>query len=458
MSPARETDSLIETNSTNETHWKNVGANLNFRHAITVSREFRADLDLVGYEINGRQLFQNHSVAPFLYSEASRADIPSEIRIFSAKADYAQQAGTITWEAGGKASHIITDNLAAYEYYDAAGWLPDLGKTNHFRYVEDIQALFVAAGTKRSGWTIQSGLRFERTDYDASQLGNAAFKDSSFSRSYSSLFPSFQISFAADSNNHFSLSTGRRIDRPPFQKLNPFLFIINKYTYQQGNPYYRPQYTWNMELGYNYKGILQAGIGYHVITDYFSQVFPIDSNGIVLYTEGNLGKLENLSLTLESQLMPVSFWSLNLQAALHYKKMRGFVEKEYTGSIAQVHFNCNNNFRFQRGWAAEVSGFFNSRNQNDIQEVVDPAGQVSVGISKSLFTNKGTLKLAARDIFYTQWMKGLTYFNNATEYFKLTRDTKVLAISFTYRFGKTFKQANRSEGAAKEEIQRVGTG
>ena len=154
----------------------------------------------------------------------------------------------------------------------------------------------------------------------------------------------------------------------------------------------------------------------------------------------------------------ISFWSLNLQAALHYKKMRGIVEKEYTGSIAQVHFNCNNNFRLQRGWAAEVSGFFNSRNQNDIQEVVDPAGQLSAGISKTFLTNKATLKLAARDIFYTQWMKGLTYFHNATEYFKLTRDTKVLTISFTYRFGKAFKQANRSEGAAKEEIQRVGSG
>jgi len=68
------------------------------------------------------------------------------------------------------------------------------------------------------------------------------------------------------------------------------------------------------------------------------------------------------------------------------------------------------------------------------------------------------LKLAARDIFYTQWMKGLTHFQRATEYFKLTRDTRVVTLSFTYRFGRSFKAMKRSEGAAGEEIQRVGNG
>ena len=90
--------------------------------------------------------------------------------------------------------------------------------------------------------------------------------------------------------------------------------------------------------------------------------------------------------------------------------------------------------------------------------MVDPAGQVSIGLSKNIWKNKGTLKLAARDIFYTQWMKGLTYFTNATEYFKLTRDTRVLNLAFTYRFGKAFKTVRRSQGASGDEIQRVGNG
>jgi hypothetical protein len=72
--------------------------------------------------------------------------------------------------------------------------------------------------------------------------------------------------------------------------------------------------------------------------------------------------------------------------------------------------------------------------------------------------NKGNLKLAARDLFYTQWMKGFTTFYRATETFKLTRDTRVVTLSFTYRFGKILKAAKPAERAAAEEIQRVGNG
>ena len=72
--------------------------------------------------------------------------------------------------------------------------------------------------------------------------------------------------------------------------------------------------------------------------------------------------------------------------------------------------------------------------------------------------NKGTVRVAARDIFYTQWMKGFTEFTGANEYFKLTRDTRVVSVALSYRFGKAFKAIRRSQGSASEEIQRVGNG
>jgi iron complex outermembrane recepter protein len=55
-------------------------------------------------------------------------------------------------------------------------------------------------------------------------------------------------------------------------------------------------------------------------------------------------------------------------------------------------------------------------------------------------------------------MKVNTDFTLANEYFKLTRDTRVISVSFNYRFGKAFKTSKRSQGAAGEEIQRVGNG
>jgi len=453
-----QNDSLLQTTTTNKNNWQNVGANLNLRHSFTANRQVTADADAINYRIRGNQGFENRGIDPVIYSEASRAELPSNIRILSAKIDYTENIKSWKLEGGWKTSHITTDNEAGYEFKDGANWKEDLGKSNHFLYAENIHALYAAAETGIKKWTMQGGLRYERTSYDANQLGNAIVKDSSFSRRYNSLFPTFSTSFNADSANTFSITAGRRIDRPAFQKLNPFLFIINKYTYQRGNPFYRPQYTWNLQASHVYKNKIITTLSYSTTKDYFSQIFPLDSSGIVIYTEGNLKRLQNFGASLAVQLSPLPFWNFSAQTVWNYKKMEGFIDKSYKRDITQMSLNMTNSLRFKKGWGAELSGFYTSRSQYDIQEIVDPAGQVSAGISKTILKNKGTVKLAARDLFYTQWLKGLTHFPLATEYFKVTRDTRVLNLSFTYRFGKAFKASKRSEGASGEELQRVGNG
>lgn len=458
MNAQKGQDSMILTTGQNTTDWKNAGGNLNFRHNFSATRELTADVDVIGYRIRGDQTFENRLVFPGSYVESSRAHLPSDLRILSAKTDYTSQWKDVRLQTGLKASHITTDNLAQYEMNDGRGWQQDDGKSNHFLYTERIQAAYANAETKTGAWTLQGGLRLEATSYDARQLGNSRQKDSSFSRSYTSLFPSVLTTFEADSNHTVSISAGRRIDRPGFQKLNPFIFIINKYTYQQGNPYYRPQYTWNTEVSHVYKGKIITSVGYSLTTDYFSQIFPVSNNGLVIYTEGNLGKLQQYTLSVSAQLAPASWWSFSAQVSGVHKEMEGVIDRKLHASINQFELNLNNQVRLQKGWSGEVSGFYTSRSQNDIQEIVDPAGQLSLGIAKTVLQNKGTIKLGVRDIFYTQWMKGNTFFPNATEYFKLTRDTRVVQVSFSYRFGKTFKASRRSDGAAGDEIKRVGNG
>jgi iron complex outermembrane receptor protein len=452
------TDSLIQTYSKSNTHWKNRGINFNFRHAFTAEKEISFDVDRISYRIRGNQYFENNGITPVNYKEATRAGLPSDINITSAKADYAMQVKEWKIEAGAKTSHINTNNLAAYELLDGTMWREDNGKSNHFLYTENIHALYANAESKTNQWAVHGGLRYEMTNYDAHQLGNSIVKDSSFSRSYNSLFPSALLNYQMDSSNQFSLSAGRRIDRPAFQKLNPFVFIINKYTYQTGNPFFLPQYTWNIEVSHLYKDVVATSLSYSITKDYFSQIFPVSNNGIIIYTEGNLQRLQTLGASVSLQLSMAKWWSVSMQVDIIHKKMRGFIERQYEERVTQGSLSFNNQLRFQKGWSGEVSGFYTSKSRNDIQEVVDPAGQVSVGIAKTVLKNKATIKLAARDIFYTQWMKGNTQFTNATEYFKLTRDSRVVNVSFNYRFGKSFKTIKRGQGAAKEEIERVDNG
>jgi iron complex outermembrane receptor protein len=450
-------DSSILTTSDNSTDWRNLGVNLNLRHQFSKTQELAVDVDHLGYRIENNQYFIN-TISTTGSSDALKGFLPSKVNIISGKADYSQTfTSGLKLEAGWKSARVNTDNIADYYAQSSGGaWSPDLGKTNHFIYQETIHALYTNLSKQSGKLTMQAGLRYENTSYDANQLGNAVKKDSAFSRQYDGLFPSAMLTIETDSSNSFSVTAGRRLDRPAFQKLNPFVFVINKYTYQQGNPYFKPQYTWNYELTHSFKNLLMTSVSYGYTRDYFSQIFYATADNIIVYSEGNLGKMINYGISVSTQLQPIKIWSLNLSGSLNHKIIEGEVWSEMRTSYNTVNINMNNQFRLKKGWSVEVSGFFNSGEQ-ELQEITDPSGQVAAGVSKQLMKNKATLKLSVRDIFYTQWMKGFTVFEHATEYFKLTRDTRVANIAFTWRFGKTYKDNRRPNVGVTEESKRMGS-
>lgn len=454
-------DSAIFTTSSSDNHFKSGLVNANLRHSISSKQELAVDIDWLNYAIRSEQYFNNQLQATGGYNEASQGNIPSAIKIVSGKIDYSLRfEKNNTLQLGWKSSHISTDNTASYQNFDGINWNDDYNKSNHFLYRENIHALYSSLETKYKKFSMQAGLRYEYTNYDANQLGNVLQKDSAFSRNYSGLFPSGYISYQADSSNSFTITVGRRIDRPAFQKLNPFTFIINKYTYQTGNPFFLPQYSWNTELSHQYKNVLTTSVSYSIIKNYFSQLFLTDTaKGILYYSEGNVGRTHNIGLSATLMVSPFKWWSLTAQAVYNHKELKGYNgNADFKSNINQLNININNQFTVLKKYTAEISGFYTSRARNDLQEVLYPTGQLSLGISRQVLKKKGTVKFSARDIFYTNAMEGLTQFARATEYFILRRDSRVLNLSFTYRFGKAYKTVKRSNGSAGDEMERVGNG
>lgn len=454
-------DSAIVTTNSSTNRFKNGAVNANLRSSLAANQDIAVDLDYLNYNIPVEQTFKNQLLAPGGYTEISRGTIPTKINISSGKADYTLRLKKdATLQAGWKSSFTNTDNLASYQNLIGNQYVEDNSKNNHFIYKENIHAAYASLEKKFSKVTTQFGLRYEHTGYDANQLGNATHKDSSFSRNYGELFPSGYVSYQADTANSFTLTAGRRIDRPIFQNLNPFYFIINKYTYNTGNPFLLPQFSWNFELSHQYKNLLTTTVSYSKIQNYFSQIFLSDASdpAILLYTQGNVGGVYNLGVSEAVSVSPVSWWAVTAQAIFNHKQLKGFNGNTYTTEISQLNLNAVNQFTLGKGYVGEISGFYTTRARNDIQEVTYPTGQLSVGLSKPVLNKKGTLKLTARDLFYTNAMEGFTTFPNATEYFMLRRDTRVVTLSFTYRFGKTFKTAKRTGGSAADEMERVGNG
>jgi len=453
-------DSAIATTNKNDNHFQSVLANVNAKHAISALQDISADVDYLHYNIKANQDYDNHLLAAGGYNQLSQSDIPTTISIVSGKADYTlKDKKNTVFQAGLKSSYSNTDNLAYYQNFNGTTWVDDNTKNNHFIYSEDVSAVYSSVESKSGKLSWQAGLRYEYTNYHAHQLGNALQPDSAFSRKYGNLFPSGYLSYQADTANNFTLTASRRIDRPAFQKLNPFYNIINKYTYMTGNVFILPQYTVNLEVSHQYKSWLTNTLSYSNIQNYFSQIFLADANkGILLYTQGNVGQTYNLGLSSMVITSPTNWWQFTGSAVYVHKQMKGYNGNTYTSTIDQLNLNVTNILTLSKQYTAEVSGQYSTKSRIDLQELVYPSGQLSLGLSHPVMNKKGTLKLSARDVLYTVAYEGLTSFPNATEYFKLLRDTRLLTLSFTYRFGKAYKAAKRSDGSAGDVIQRVGNG
>ena len=462
MDPNHVIDSSINTWGANNSEFRRGGINIYGKHKIDEHSELTADVDYVRFTIHTDQNYQTQLSVPGSEKIITKGNIPSRLDIITAKVDYTRQFTGFTLESGLKTAINKTDNLAEYHNFDGTDWQPDLSRSNHFLYDERISAAYASIDAKKDKWHWQVGLRYELTSYKAHQLGNAIVKDSSFRKNYGSLFPTAFVSYELDSNNIITFRTGRRIDRPPFQQLNPFQTILNKYTYEAGNPFIKPQYTWNFAIAHTYKQKLTTEISYSYLKDYFSQIFVIDSNSnnvnknIIIYTRGNVGSFQNFGITETFQQAVTPWWNLTAVAVFNHKIIKGVVWAPLTARISQLNVSLNNQFQLKKGWGFEVSGYYQTKSQIDLQEWLKPQGELGFGVSKQILKNKGSLKLSVRDITYYQNYSGYSTFQNAFEPFTVKWDSRVVRLNFSWRFGKAMKPVNRSEGGATEEINRVG--
>jgi iron complex outermembrane receptor protein len=468
--PHGQVDSLVYATSDIKEKWKNLNANLYVRHVFdSTGRELSADLDFITYNASSTQFFNNTILTPEMVKkneELLKGDLPVNIDIYSAKADYIHPLGKNgKLEMGFKSSYVVTDNKAQYFNGEPGNWMADYGKTFFFDYKENINAAYISMNKQlNEKWGVQAGLRFENTHMKGLTHGNPTRPDSAFDRSYNSWFPTVFVTYKAHKDHTLSANFGRRIDRPAYQDLNPFLFFLDKYTYGAGNPYMRPQYTNNFELSHLFKGILTTTLNYSVTIDLFSETFdqeklPNGENGYAtIQRNGNIGRMESGGITVNAQIRFASWLTSIVYTNYNYSTYKGMLYGDYLDvSGGTLLLSVNNQLKFDKGWSAELSGWYRTKGVES-QFVIQPFGAMSAGVSKQVLKGKGTLKLNIRDIFYSQVVDGDIYFKATEARFKNSRDTRVTNLSFTWRFGKPLKNASEPRRRnSPDELNRVKT-
>jgi outer membrane receptor protein involved in Fe transport len=450
--------SKLWTFSENNRKSKNLTTNFNYKHTFdSTGREITTDIDYLRYDNRSNSLLttesRDHNDVKVGEDALLRGVIPSLINIYSGKVDYVHPFRS-GWkmEAGLKSSYVETDNQVTYLRNSGADWVVD-SRSNHFVYKENINAAYAIFSRSFKQWELNMGLRLENTVARGHQLSN----DSVFRRNYTNLFPNLGLSYKASDNHQWNFSYSRRLTRPDYDDLNPFIFFLDSLTYGQGNPYLQPQFTHNFELGHTFKRFLTTTLNYTQTNDIITELLKQNTEKNETYqTRENFSTMRQYGIAVMANIPVAKWWNSNIYVNAFHNRYEGLYQNDPVKlNFTSMMLNVNNSFNLGKGWNAELSGWYRSRGLEGIL-VAYSMGAVNAGISKQVLQKKGTVKLGIRDIFFTQQFSGYARYSDVDVDIHSRRDSRQFNITFTYRFGKSnIKPERRRSSSASDEASRV---
>ena len=459
--------STFATDAANRDRTQNWVGNINFKHTFdSSSRELSMDLDYGEYRNRSMSrtatAYYKLNGDPLQPDYVLDGDQSGQLKLLTGKADYSQRlAGDGRLEAGFKLSFVSADNDAKFWDMSSGNPVIDDTKTNHFYYSEDNFAAYVNAQKRWGHWSLQAGLRAEQTNVTTRQ----AYGDIRWDSSYLQLFPSAFLNYHLSEEKTIGFSVSRRIDRPGYNQLNPFLFLIDVTTYSTGRPGLLPQLTWSYEMSYTVKSI-SVTLGYshtrnnqNVAIARFNDVFPNipSDDNVTVQIPINLKSSDYVGVSLAVPVRISSWWNMLNNANFFYEKYNGSLGiTQLNRGRPALQLQSNSSFTLKKGWSFEWNGNLNTGGQYGFM-VVKPQWAMGVGLQKMMMKNKVTLRAGITDIFWTNLPRGLITYDNYREKWQAKRETRVASINFTYRFGSNkVQQARRRNTASEEERRRAG--
>jgi outer membrane receptor protein involved in Fe transport len=428
----------------------------NFTTTLNLTHTFNPDggildasADYLRYRFRENQLLHGE--------DTLRGMMNGGIHLYSGQANLVQPfSETFTLRAGVKSTFVSIDNGADYERLQDILWNPDREISSDFKYDENINAAYAQLDINFASFRIEAGLRMENTRIESTQSGNSSQQDSTSKSQYTHLFPNLSLQYRFKSGNSLALTYGKRITRPNYRDLNPFIYIFDDYTYEQGNTLLKPELTDNIELSYLHKDLFRVSLQFSYTQDAIIKSYLDKGSYRVYVTPDNLSSRLSLGPQISTSQLPItSFWDVNLSASLTYNLYR--LPDNYPTDVNKrltLSTNLSNQFNLGNNWSVELSGFYNGKMAMG-QATVYPLWQVNAGIRKKIWNDKGSIRLFARDVFRSNVSKISLQAPNLLGRIEEWQDNAVIGVSVSYRLNRGLEVKESRQKSSINESKRI---
>jgi uncharacterized protein YaiE (UPF0345 family) len=461
-----ESDALLSGASPATTQLRSEGASqvlssavsAYYKTAFAKDKTLRVSADYFGYAKDSRNDYATSLLdASGAASPANllRDNSPARNSVKSVTADYAQPLYKGTFEAGLKAISTTTDNDIQWEQAPAGQpWTPDLGKTNHFIYRENVQAAYATFSRSIQKVALQVGLRAEQT----TTTGTSLMMNQTTERQYLNFFPSVSAQYSRSEKTQLGFSYSRKIERFQFGIVNPFVTYISPYRYSQGNPNIMPSFSHNFEASYSYSSLVSASVGYSYFTSALVDSYQKDdATQVVINSFRNYPSADQFSanLTLMKPLLN-NKWQTVTNVGILYARVQGGPGTIGVGNASPGAFlSSNHTLVLRPGLKAEVSASYMSP-MTFGGMAIRSSYSGSLGVSQTVLKGNGTLTLNVTDVFNSQRARFDVLAAGINSQNVNKAESRFVKLNFSYKFGnQKVKASQRRDTGVEAEKSRM---
>ncbi|CAN5613416.1 outer membrane beta-barrel family protein [soil metagenome] len=349
--------------------------------------------------------------------------------------------------------------------------------TNNYSNKDNVYAAYASITSSIKDFGYKVGLRAESSSYKG-ELSNTGDE---FSNKYPlSLFPSIFLSQKLKNKQEVQMSYTRRVRRPNFFQLIPYVDYTDSLNIRRGNPNLKPEFTNSLEMSYtkSLKGnntILTSIYFKHttdLITNYLDKsVNQVTGEEDLINTYVNANSSYSYGAEATSVNYIKKWWDFSANINIYKSKIN---TDNISGTSQDAMWSwfgkINNNFKLPKNFTIQLSGDYQSKTnlpvnnstgqmgppmsqaQSSSQGYIRPFWGVDAAFKKTfLKNNAASITLSISDIFKTRKQDQYSYSEYFVQNYYRLNNPQMIRLNFAYRFGKMdvslFKRQNmKSQG------------
>jgi ferric enterobactin receptor len=398
------------------------------------------------------QLFTQYYFAPNGVQDNSRSMLQQSLndefeKQWLFQLDYVKPIGSDgKFETGVRSSFRDMINDYVVNEKNASGqFVPLPNLDNVFVYDENIHAAYGILGNKTKKVSYQAGLRAEWTDVkttlEKTKLVNP--------RNYFNLFPSAHFTFDLPKENALQVSYSRRVRRPFYNDLSPFMTYSDSRNFFSGNPDLDPEFSNVGEIGhikYFDKGSISSGLYYRSTKGKIDRIRRVDNEGNSTTRPENLLSEKAWGAEFTGAWTLATWWKFDMNLNLFHADIDGSnILASYKASTYSWFARQTSRFTLPHNIEVQLRGNYEAP-QKTAQGKRRSLYYADFSASKDIFKGKGTANINVLDVFNTRKARGISRGDNF--YTESNSQFRRRQINFTlsYRIRQAKQAPKKLEG------------